>query len=88
MPVPKKNVIEFPSVLDSAYKESKRHKKVSDIMSRKIITTTPETPMVQAAKTMGEKHIGSFYRHKIRNTCCYCDGAGPAHQGSCMQSGH
>lgn len=60
MPVPKKTVIEFPSVLDSAYKESKRHKKVSDIMSRRVITTTPETPMIQAAKTMGEQHIGSL----------------------------
>jgi len=59
MPVPKK-VIEFPSVLDSAYKESKRHKKVSDIMSRRVITTTPETPLIQAARIMGEKHIGSL----------------------------
>jgi CBS domain-containing protein len=60
MPVPKKTVIEFPSVLDSVYKESKRHKKVSDIMSRRVITTTPETPMIQAAKTMGEQHIGAL----------------------------
>jgi CBS domain-containing protein len=56
----KKPVIEFPSVLDRAYKESKRHQKVGDIMSRKVITTTPETSMIQAAKTMGEKHIGSL----------------------------
>ena len=60
MPVQKKSVIENPSVLDRAYKESKRHKKVSDIMSRKVVTTTPETPMIQAAKTMGEQHIGSL----------------------------
>ena len=60
MPVIKKSDIEFPSVVDRAYKESKRHLKVSDIMSRKVITTTPETPMIQAAKTMGEKHIGSL----------------------------
>ena len=56
----KKPVIEFPSVLDRAYKESKRHQKVGDIMSRKVITTTPETSMIQAAKTMGQKHIGSL----------------------------
>jgi CBS domain-containing protein len=56
----RKSVIEFPSVLDRAYKESKRHLKVGDIMSRKVITTTPETPMIQAAKTMGEHHIGSL----------------------------
>ena len=57
---PKKSAIEFPSVLDRAYRESKRHLKVGDIMSRKVITTTPETSMIQAAKTMGEKHIGSL----------------------------
>jgi CBS domain-containing protein len=60
MTAPKKNVIGLPSVLDSAYKESRRHVKVDDIMSRKVITTTPETTMFQAAKTMGEKHIGSL----------------------------
>ena len=60
MTVRKKPAIEFPSVLDSAYKESKRHRKVGDIMSRRVITTTPETSMMQAAKTMGEKHIGSL----------------------------
>jgi len=60
MTVPKKSVIEFPSVTDRAYKESKRHLKVEDIMSRKVLTTTPETPMIQAAKTMGKKHIGSL----------------------------
>jgi CBS domain-containing protein len=60
MTVRKKPAIEFPSVLDSAYKESKRHLKVGDIMSRKVITTTPETTMMQVAKTMGEKHIGSL----------------------------
>jgi CBS domain-containing protein len=60
MTVPKKSVIESPSVTDQAYKESRRHLKVSDIMSRKVITTTPETPMIQAAKTMGKHHIGSL----------------------------
>jgi CBS domain-containing protein len=60
MTVPKKSVIAFPSVIDQAYKESKRHVKVSDVMTRKVITTTPETPMIQAAKTMGTHHIGSL----------------------------
>jgi len=60
MTVPKKSVIESPSVTDQAYKESRRHLKVSTIMSRKVITTTPETPMIQAAKTMGKLHIGSL----------------------------
>jgi CBS domain-containing protein len=66
MTVPKKNVIKFPSVLDQAYKESRRHLKVGDIMSRKVITTTPETTMMQAAKTMGEKHIGSLIVMKYK----------------------
>jgi CBS domain-containing protein len=66
MKVPEKPVIEFPSVLDQAYKESKRHLKVGDIMSRKVITTTPETTMIQAAKTMGEKHIGSLIVVKFK----------------------
>jgi CBS domain-containing protein len=66
MTVPKKSGIEFPSVLDQAYKESKRHLKVGDIMSRKVITTTAETPMIQAAKTMGEQHIGSLIVVKFK----------------------
>src|SRR5512136_2494717 len=60
MPAPEKPGIEFPSVLDRAYKDYKRHLKVSDIMSRNVVTTTVATSMADAAKTMGEKHIGSL----------------------------
>jgi len=60
MTAPEKPGIEFPSVLDRAYKDYKRHRKVGDIMSRDVITTTAETPMAQAAKTMGERHVGSL----------------------------
>ena len=60
MTEPKKKVIEYLSVSDQAYRESRRHLKVSDIMSRKVITTTPETSIFQAAKVMGEKHVGSL----------------------------
>jgi CBS domain-containing protein len=66
MKEPEKTVIEFPSVLDLAYKESRRRLKVSDIMSRKVITTTPRTTMMQAAKTMGDKHIGSLIVMKYK----------------------
>ena len=52
--------IEFPSVLDSAYKEYKRHMKVADIMSSEVVTTSPDITMADAAKRMGEKHIGSL----------------------------
>jgi len=60
MTPPKKSDIEFPSVTDQAYKESKRHLKVGEIMSREVIITTPETTMYQAAKLMGKHHIGSL----------------------------
>ena len=60
MPAPEKPGIEFPSVLDRAYKDYKRHLKVGDIMSRDVFTTTVETPMAEAAKTMGARHIGSL----------------------------
>jgi len=60
MPAPEKSGIEFPSVLDRAYKDYKRHLKVGDIMSRDIFTTTVATSMTDAAKTMGERHIGSL----------------------------
>jgi CBS domain-containing protein len=66
MTAPKKITYEFSSVLDQAYKESKRHRKVDDIMSRRVITTTPETTMIQAAKIMGEKHIGSLVVIKFK----------------------
>ena len=62
----KKPVLEYSSISDRAYKESRRHLKVEDIMSRKVITTSPETSMIQAAKMMGEKHIGSLIVMKYK----------------------
>lgn len=60
MVLPRKPVNEFPSVLDRAYKDYKRHLKIADIMSRDIVITTPDTPMEEAARIMGEKRIGSL----------------------------
>lgn len=57
---PEKPGIEFPTVLDRAYKDYKRHLRVGDIMSRDVITTTIGSSMADAAKTMGERHIGSL----------------------------
>ena len=55
---------EFPSVLDSAYKQYlrdlSRYKEVSHIMSQDVITINPEASMAEAARIMGEKHIGSL----------------------------
>jgi len=66
MAAQKKTVIEFPSVSDRAYRESRRHLKVDSIMSKKVVTTTPETTMNQAAQIMGEKHIGSLIVMKYK----------------------
>ena len=55
---------EFPSVMDGAYKQYKqnlsRYKEAKEIMTKKVFTITPEASMFQAAKIMGEKHIGSL----------------------------
>ncbi|OPY35361.1 MAG: Inosine-5'-monophosphate dehydrogenase [Methanoregula sp. PtaU1.Bin051] len=60
MPAAKKTGISFPSVLDRAYQEHKRHLRVDEIMSRDVVTTTPGTLMSDAARIMGERHIGSL----------------------------
>ena len=51
---------ELLSVLDRAYELSKKFLHVNDIMSQNVVTTTPYITMDMAAKTMGEKHIGSL----------------------------
>ena len=55
---------EFPSILDSAYAQYKRnlsrYKEAREIMSKDVITTSPEASMEEAARTMGAKHIGSL----------------------------
>jgi CBS domain-containing protein len=64
MRTPKDLKKEFPSVLDSAYKQYirdlSRYKEVSHIMSQDVITINPESSMAEAARIMGEKHIGSL----------------------------
>ncbi len=64
MKPPKDLKKEFPSVLDSAYKQYlrdlSRYKEVKHIMSQDVITITPEASMAEAAEIMGEKHIGSL----------------------------
>jgi CBS domain-containing protein len=62
---------EFPSVVDSAYEQYKQnlklHKLVSEIMSPNIISITPEASMLDAAKLMGEKHVGSLIVKKYNS---------------------
>ena len=68
MGITKNSKKEFPSVLDSAYEQYKRdlerYKLVKEIMSPKVFTITPEASMDEAARIMGEKHIGSLIVEK------------------------
>jgi len=61
---PKNLKKEFPSVIDSAYKQYERnlslYKEVKEIMTREVLTITPEASMEEAAVVMGEKHVGSL----------------------------
>jgi CBS domain-containing protein len=51
---------EFLSVVDRAYIEYKKHRKVEEIMSKEVFTTTIDATIDQVARIMGEKHIGSL----------------------------
>jgi len=50
----------FPPALDRFYERSKKHRLVSDIMTPEVITVEPDVNMGDAARMMGEKHIGSL----------------------------
>jgi CBS domain-containing protein len=51
---------EFPSIIDRAYKDAKRHTKVADIMTAPVETVSIDTSMEAVARTMGDRHIGSL----------------------------
>ena len=55
---------EFPSALDIAYTQYKRdlarYRKIEEIMTHEVVTITPESTLDEAARIMGEKHIGSL----------------------------
>ncbi len=55
---------EFPSALDIAYTQYKRdlatHRKIEEIMTHEVVTIAPENTLHEAAKTMGEKRVGSL----------------------------
>jgi CBS domain-containing protein len=48
------------SALTRAYERSKKFRLVRDIMSRDVVTIAPEASMAEAARLMGERHIGSL----------------------------
>jgi CBS domain-containing protein len=50
----------FPTVMDRFYDRSKEMRHVKDIMTREVITVEPDSNMSEAARTMGEKRIGSL----------------------------
>ena len=51
---------EFPKVFDRAYEQMRKFRTVRDIMTPKVVTITEDKNMSEAAKVMGEKHIGSL----------------------------
>jgi len=51
---------DFPTFLDRAYAELKKLSFVSEIMSKDVVTISAGATMAEAAKVMGEKHIGSL----------------------------
>jgi len=51
---------EFPSVIDVAYGEYKKSRHVFDIMSRDAVFIEPGATMMDAARIMGERRIGSL----------------------------
>jgi len=54
----------MPSIEDIAYEQYKRdlprYRMAKELMSPDVVTTTPETSLDEAARIMGEKHIGSL----------------------------
>lgn len=54
----------LPGAVDIAYDQYKRdlqrNRTAQELMSREVITTTPETSLDEAARIMGAKHIGSL----------------------------
>jgi CBS domain-containing protein len=64
MATPKDLRKEFPSAIDIAYAQYKRdlarYRKIEEIMTREVVTIALESTLYEAAKIMGEKHIGSL----------------------------
>ena len=60
----------FPSVVDIAYERYKRdlprYRMAKDLMTQDVVTITPEALLEDAARIMGEKHIGSLIVMKYK----------------------
>jgi CBS domain-containing protein len=63
----------LPGVVDIAYEQYKRdlplYRMADELMSKEVLTTTPEASLDEAARIMGEKHVGSLivvkYKHLL-----------------------
>ncbi|MBM5804755.1 MAG: CBS domain-containing protein [Candidatus Verstraetearchaeota archaeon] len=51
---------EFPSIIDVFYQDFQKHKHVSEIMSKEVAMIEENATMLNAAKIMGKRHIGSL----------------------------
>jgi CBS domain-containing protein len=51
---------EFPSVLDIFYGDYQKYRHVSEIMNKEVTMIKETATMLEAAKIMGKKHIGSL----------------------------
>jgi CBS domain-containing protein len=64
METPKDLRKEFPSALDIAYAQYKRnlarYRKIDEIITHEVVTIAAESTLYEAARIMGEKHIGSL----------------------------
>jgi signal-transduction protein with cAMP-binding, CBS, and nucleotidyltransferase domain len=58
--MPKSLMEEFPTISEIAYRDYQKHSHVSDVMTTAILTINPEASMEDAAKIMGERHVGSL----------------------------
>ena len=60
----------LPGVVDIAYEQYKRdlprYRLAKELMSQDVVTTAPEVLLQDAAKIMGEKHIGSLIVMKYK----------------------
>jgi len=51
---------EFPTISEIAYQEYHKHVHVRDVMTTTVLTINPDASMQDAAKIMGERHVGSL----------------------------
>jgi CBS domain-containing protein len=62
--IPQEEKRKFPGVVDIAYEQYKRdlprYRMTQELMSSDVITIAPEASLDDAARIMGEKHIGSL----------------------------